>query len=119
MWEKICRITEFLWGVPLIVLMIGVGLYLTIGTGLFQITGIGRWWKKTVGEIFGKTSKPGSGGKGELTPFQTISTVLAGTVGSGNIADMAVGFIVIPNMIALLALSPKFFKLLREYNLRY
>ena len=89
MWEKICRITEFLWGVPLIVLMIGVGLYLTIGTGLFQITGIGRWWKKTVGEIFRRTHKPGSGGKGELTPFQTISTVLAGTVGSGNIAGVA------------------------------
>ena len=35
-----------------------------------------------------------------------------------DIADIAVGFIVIPNMIALLALSPKFFKLFREYNLR-
>ena len=89
MWDKICRITEFLWGTPLIILMIGVGLYLTIGTGAFQIVGIGRWWKKTVGEIFGKTSKPGPGGKGELTPFQTISTVLAGTVGSGNIAGVA------------------------------
>ena len=57
MWDNICRITEFLWGTPLIILMIGVGLYLTIGTGAFQIVGIGRWWKKTVGEIFGKTKK--------------------------------------------------------------
>lgn len=83
MWDKICNITEFLWGAPLIVLMIGVGLYLTIGTGLFQIVGIGRWWKKTVGEIFGGKRKSESSKNGELTPFQTISTVLAGTVGVG------------------------------------
>ena len=89
MWEKICRITEFLWGVPLIVLMIGVGLYLTIGTGLFQVTGLARWWEKTFGEIFGKKRKAGSVGSGELTPLQTISTVLAGTVGSGNIAGVS------------------------------
>lgn len=83
MWDKICNITEFLWGAPLIVLMIGVGLYLTTGTGVFQVAGIGRWWKKTVGEIFGGKRKSESSKNGELTPFQTISTVLAGTVGVG------------------------------------
>ena len=89
MWENICRVTEFLWGTPLMILMVGVGLYLTIGTGLFQITGLARWWKKTVGEIFGKKRKAASDGSGELTPLQTISTVLAGTVGSGNIAGVS------------------------------
>lgn len=89
MWDKICELTEFLWGAPLMLLMVGVGLYLTIGTGLFQIIGIGKWWRKTVGEIFCRKSKAESAGKGELTPFQTISTVLAGTVGSGNIAGVA------------------------------
>lgn len=89
MWDKICEITEFLWGVPLIILMVGVGLYLTVGTGLFQLTGIRRWWKNTVGEIFSKGQKSVTKANGELTPFQTISTVLAGTVGSGNIAGVA------------------------------
>ena len=89
MWEKICSVTEFLWGTPLMILMVGVGLYLTIGTGLFQLTGIGRWWKKTVGEIFGRKRKAPIAGNGEMTPLQTISTVLAGTVGSGNIAGVS------------------------------
>ncbi len=89
MWDKICEVTEFLWGTPLMILMVGVGLYLTVGTGIFQLTGIGRWWKKTIGEIFGKNRKKSADGNGELTPFQTLSTVLAGTVGSGNIAGVA------------------------------
>lgn len=88
MWDKICSVTDFLWGTPLMILMIGVGLYLTLGTGFFQITGIRSWWRKTVGEIAGKDRKK-TDGKGELTPFQTLSTVLAGTVGSGNIAGVA------------------------------
>ena len=86
MWDSLCNITEFLWGTPLIILMIGVGLYLSIGSSFFQISGIRTWWRSTVGEI---SHKKKSGGSGELTPFQTLSTVLAGTVGSGNIAGVA------------------------------
>lgn len=89
MWDKICNVTEFLWGTPLMILMVGVGLYLTVGTGVFQISGIRRWWKNSVGEIAHGNKSGKDGVKGELTPFQTLSTVLAGTVGSGNIAGVA------------------------------
>lgn len=87
MWEKLYSITEFLWGNPLMILMVGVGLYLSIITGFFQITGIKTWWRKTVGEVFKKTNT--DTGEGQLKPYQALSTVLAGTVGSGNIAGVA------------------------------
>lgn len=92
MWEKIYGVTDFLWGTPLMILMVGVGLYLTVRTGFFQITGIRTWWKMTVGEIFGKSKSDPEGGEGkegEMKPFQAMATVMAGTVGSGNIAGVA------------------------------
>lgn len=88
MFDKLVSITEFLWGTPLMILMVGVGLYLTIGTGFFQIRKFGTVLKKTVGEVF-KKDNASSQGEGQLKPCQALSTVLAGTVGSGNIAGVA------------------------------
>lgn len=88
MFDKLVSITEFLWGTPLMILMVGVGLYLTIGTGFFQIRKFGTVLKKTVGEVFKKDSDS-SQGEGQLKPYQALSTVLASTVGSGNIAGVA------------------------------
>ena len=88
MFEKIYDFTDFIWGIPLTILVIGTGLYLSIRTGFFQITGIKTWWRKTVGEVFSKKGRE-KAGEGELTPWQAITTVLGGTVGSGNIAGVA------------------------------
>ena len=88
MFDKLVSITEFLWGTPLMILMVGVGLYLTIGTGFFQIRKFGTVLKKTIGEVFKKDSDS-SQGEGQLKPYQALSTVLAGTIGSGNIAGVA------------------------------
>lgn len=87
MWSALYSVTEFLWGTPLIVLMIGVGLYLTIRSGVFQLFGVRIWMKRTLGEVFSK--KTSDNVDGQLKPFQTLSAVLAGTVGSGNIAGVA------------------------------
>ncbi len=91
MWQALYDLTDFLWGTPLMILMVGVGLYLTIRTGFFQFLGIPTWWKQTVGEVLGGTKDADGTVKkeGELKPFQALSTVLAGTVGSGNIAGVA------------------------------
>lgn len=89
MFDTLVSVTEFLWGTPLMILMVGVGLYLSARTGFFQFTGIKTIWKKTVGELFGKEKNTSSTGDGTLNPFQALSTVLAGTVGSGNIAGVA------------------------------
>ena len=65
-----------------------MGLYLTIGTGFFQIRRFGTVLKKTIGEVFQKENES-TRGEGQLKPYQALSTVLAGTVGSGNIAGVA------------------------------
>lgn len=44
MWQVLYDLTDFLWGTPLMILMIGVGLYLTIRSGFFQFLGIPTWW---------------------------------------------------------------------------
>ncbi len=91
MWQALYDLTDFLWGTPLMILMVGVGLYLTVRTGFFQFLGIPTWWKHTVVEVFrgSKNSNSNITSEGELKPFQALSTVLAGTVGSGNIAGVA------------------------------
>ena len=91
MWSLLVDLTSFLWGTPLLILMIGVGLYLTVRSGFFQVFGIRTWFKQTLGEVFSKKTpadEPGDN-NGQLKPFQALSTVLAGTVGSGNIAGVA------------------------------
>ena len=91
MWQVLYDLTDFLWGTPLMILMVGVGLYLTIRSGFFQFLGIPTWWKHTVGEVLygSKSEDAKQKHEGELKPFQALSTVLAGTVGSGNIAGVA------------------------------
>ena len=88
MFQAIYDFTDMLWGWPLFILVAGTGLFLSIKTGFFQITGIKTWWKKTIVEAL-KKEKNENAGEGELTPWQAITTVLGGTVGSGNIAGVA------------------------------
>ena len=74
MFDALVNITEFLWGTPLMILMVGVGLYLSVRTGFFQITGFGTVWKKTLGEVFKKDNESEKG-EGQLKPYQALSTV--------------------------------------------
>ena len=89
MWSKLCDIMNFFWGTPLMILMVGIGLYLSIRTGFFQISGIRIWIRQTIGELFVKKDPKAKAHEGELKPFQALSTVLAGTVGSGVIAGVS------------------------------
>ena len=68
MFDKLVSVTEFLWGTPLMILMVGVGLYLSARTGFFQFTGVKTIWKKTVGELFGKENNTSATGDGTLNP---------------------------------------------------
>ena len=78
-------LNDFIWGLPAIVCIIGVGLYLAIRTRFLQIRKFGYALKCTIGRIFKKTTAA----KGSLTPFQAVCTALAATVGTGNIAGVA------------------------------
>ncbi len=73
-----------IWGWALIVLLLGVGLFLTIVMGGIQFRKLG--W--AIREVFGKVRHKG-GGEGTVSPFQAVATALASTVGVGNIAGVA------------------------------
>lgn len=78
-------LNDFIWGVPAMVCIIGVGLYLSFRTGFIQIRKFGYSLKCTVGRIFKKKEAA----DGSITPFQAVCTALAATVGTGNIAGVA------------------------------
>ena len=78
-------VNNFIWGVPAMILLMGVGLYLSVGTRFVQLRKFGPAMKATLGRIF----KHDKAGKGALTPFQAVCTALAATIGTGNIAGVA------------------------------
>ncbi len=78
-------INKFVWGIPAIICIIGVGLYLSIRTKFIQIRKFPLAMKKTVGKVFEKKEAK----KGSMTPFQAVCTALSATVGTGNIAGVA------------------------------
>ena len=78
-------VNSFIWGIPAMICIIGVGLYLSIMTGFIQIRRFVYAIKQTLGKIFEKKEAE----KGAMTPFQAVCTALAGTVGTGNIAGVA------------------------------
>lgn len=78
-------VNNFIWGVPAMICIIGVGLYLSIRTGFIQIRKFGYAMKATFGRMFRKKEAA----DGALTPFQAVCTALAATVGTGNIAGVA------------------------------
>jgi len=70
------------WGVPMLILILGVGLYLTVGLRARSILrvplSLAFLWRGRVSE-----------GKGEITPFNALMTELSATIGTGNIAGVA------------------------------
>ena len=78
-------VNNFIWGVPAMVCIIGVGLYLSIRTRFIQIRKFKYAMKTTIGRIFKKRDAS----DGSITPFQAVCTALAATVGTGNIAGVA------------------------------
>ena len=78
-------INNFIWGVPAMICIIGVGLYLSIRTNFLQIRKFPYAIKVTIGRMLRKREAS----DGSLTPFQAVCTALAATVGTGNIAGVA------------------------------
>ena len=76
--EKVnSMVNNFIWGVPAMVCIFGVGLYLSIRTGFLQIRKFPYAIRTTIGRIFRKRNAS----DGALTPFQAVCTALAATVG--------------------------------------
>lgn len=73
-------IDDFVWGPPLLVLLVGTGIYLTIRLGLLQIIRLPKAFKL----IFAEDK-----GEGDISSFAALATALAATIGTGNIVGVA------------------------------
>ncbi|MEM7191864.1 MAG: sodium:alanine symporter family protein [Pseudomonadota bacterium] len=84
--EAVTWLSGIVWGVPMLVLLLGVGIYLTIGLRFRTIrdlpSALRMLWRGRATE-----------GKGEITPFNALMTALAATIGTGNIAGVATAIV--------------------------
>lgn len=78
-------VNNFVWGVPAMVCIIGVGLVLSFRTGFIQFRKFTYALKNTIGKLFVKVDAK----EGAISPFQAVCTALAATIGTGNIAGVA------------------------------
>ena len=81
MLEILNAIDDFVWGPPLLVLLVGTGIWLTIRLRLIQVFKLGSALKL----IFSAKSD----GSGDVTSFKALCAALAATVGTGNIVGVA------------------------------
>ena len=77
-------VNNFIWGVPAMICIIGVGLFLSVRTRFLQIRKFPYAMKVTIGRMLKKREAS----DGALTPFQAVCTALAATVGTGNVAGL-------------------------------
>ncbi|KAA3619283.1 MAG: sodium:alanine symporter family protein [Calditrichaeota bacterium] len=82
--DRTTYLNDVMWGTPMIVLLVGTGIFLTIATRGLQFTHL---WH-SIKLIFSKESRSETG-KGDISPFAALMTALAATVGNGNIAGVA------------------------------
>lgn len=82
-------INGVVWGVPMLILIIGTGIYLSVRMGFFQLTGLKHWLDSTLFAIFRNKSVTKTGEKKAISQFQALTTALAASIGTGNIAGVA------------------------------
>jgi len=88
MFEAFTHFVDFMWGIPLIIVIVAAGVWFTIATGGFQFTHfffIAR-------NVFRKDNRAGDNGKA-LTPFQAVCVAIGGTVGVSNISGVATAIV--------------------------
>ena len=78
-------VNAFVWGMPAIVAIVGVGLLLTFRTRFVQFREFAVALRTTLGRVFVRQNA----GTGAISPFHAVCTALAGTIGTGNIAGVA------------------------------
>lgn len=81
--ELLTSINDFIWGMPLIILLLGTGLYFTLRLGLLQFRKLPLAFRC----IFSK--EEGVKQEGDVSSFQALCTALSSTIGTGNIVGVA------------------------------
>ena len=79
------KINGIVWGIPMMILILGAGIYLSVGCGFPQFTHFIHIMKNTLGKAFEKTEKK----EGAVSPFKAMCTALAASIGTGNIAGVS------------------------------
>ena len=80
---------EILWGWPVLMGILAVGLHLSIRTGFLPFTHCIFWLKNTIGSCFSKKGREKTQKTGKISPIQALLTALAGSIGTGNIVGVA------------------------------
>lgn len=85
------KVNGFVWGLPMLILLVGTGILMTCLTKCFQISHFKHWVKNTVGGIFKDSNVTAHTHKEDtqISQFQSLCTALAATIGTGNIAGVA------------------------------
>ena len=78
-------VNGFVWGLPAMVAIVGVGLWLMFRTRFVQFRKFGTAMRSTLGKVFTRQTAA----DGAISPFHAVCTALAGTIGTGNIAGVA------------------------------
>lgn len=86
-------VNDFVWGPPMLVFLVGIGIFVTIGTGFFQVSHFGLWMKKTFLAIFSNKTVRDKKDPHAISQFQSLTTALAGTIGTGNIVGVATAIV--------------------------
>lgn len=88
-------VNGFVWGIPMLVLLVGTGILMTCLTKWFQLTHIKHWFKKTIGAVFTDKHVTAHTAKHDrqISQFQSLCTALAATIGTGNIAGVAAAIV--------------------------
>ncbi|PTA51457.1 sodium:alanine symporter family protein [Shewanella morhuae] len=89
--EFVSLVNGFVWGTPMLVMILGVGLFLSLGLRLMPILKLGTGFKLLwSGRIPDKDKTV----KGDVSPFNALMTSLSATIGTGNIAGVATAIFV-------------------------
>ena len=84
-------VNGFVWGMPMLIMLVGTGILMTILTKAFQVSKFGHWMKNTIGGIFTDKKITAHTAKEDksISQFQSLCTALAATIGTGNISGVA------------------------------
>ncbi len=82
---------HFVWGPVMLAALSGIGIYFSMGTGFLQLRRFRTLYRNTLGSLFKTQERKAQ--KGTITPFQALSTALAGTLGTGNIVGVATALV--------------------------
>lgn len=80
------QVNSLVWGVPMLVMILGVGLFLSVGLKLMPVLKLGTGFKLLWS---GRIPEKDADVKGQISPFNALMTSLSATIGTGNIAGVA------------------------------